>query len=270
VIQLAEVPLSQSTMEMLAAYQAHVNAAPSFAERVRLAKERFAATNVRSNVTFREVRQALGSMCSGARRCMYCEDSVADEVEHHRPKTLYPGLTFEWGNLLYACGTCNGPKGNKFAVIVDAQIREVVRRPDSDQSPPPVAPSAMIHPRSEDPLQFLFLDLAGETYRFVPHPEADRIGQDRARYTIDVLSLNKNDFLVAARADAFQSYSSRLWDYSHGRYADAPAQSRNRQRDAILRMHHPTVLREMIRQAQHLPTIEKILAASPEIATWIQ
>ena len=48
---------------------------------------------------------------------MYCEDSVGDEVEHHRPKNLYPDHTFLWDNYLYACGPCNGPKNNRFAVF---------------------------------------------------------------------------------------------------------------------------------------------------------
>ena len=34
-------------------------------------------------------------MCAGAKRCMYCEDSAADEVEHHLPKNLYPEFVFD-------------------------------------------------------------------------------------------------------------------------------------------------------------------------------
>jgi uncharacterized protein (TIGR02646 family) len=29
-------------------------------------------------------------------------------IEHFKPKALFPELTFEWDNLLLACGRCNG------------------------------------------------------------------------------------------------------------------------------------------------------------------
>ena len=48
---------------------------------------------------------------------MYCEDSVADEVEHFRPKDLYPDVVFAWRNYLYACGQCNGGKNNRFSIV---------------------------------------------------------------------------------------------------------------------------------------------------------
>ena len=70
-----------------------------------------------SNPTFRKVRESLTRMCSGAQRCVYCEDSVGDEVEHIEPKDLYPCLVFLWTNYVYACGRCNGGKSNKFAVV---------------------------------------------------------------------------------------------------------------------------------------------------------
>jgi hypothetical protein len=33
------------------------------------------------------------------------------EVEHYKPKSLYPESIFEWANLLPACRRCNGIKG---------------------------------------------------------------------------------------------------------------------------------------------------------------
>ena len=47
---------------------------------------------------------------------MYCGDSRATDVEHHRPKARYPHFTFEWTNLLWACGGCNRKKGSSIPI----------------------------------------------------------------------------------------------------------------------------------------------------------
>ena len=73
-------------------------------EQVKAAKTLFKSRNRKENRTFAAVRKELADLCSGSRRCMYCDDSVADEVEHFRPKDLYPEVVFAWMNYLYACG----------------------------------------------------------------------------------------------------------------------------------------------------------------------
>ena len=70
-------------------YQRQVDAAGSYEDRVASAKRSFFRKNRRSNATFRRVRESLTRMCSGAQRCVYCEDSVGDEVEHIQPQDLY-------------------------------------------------------------------------------------------------------------------------------------------------------------------------------------
>ncbi len=93
-IHLPDPGLDPDAAKRLGEYQKHVDAAPSYAGRVGRAKEFFSRRNTRSNPTFRMVRQSLTRMCSGAQRCVYCEDSVGDEVEHIQPKDLYPCLVF--------------------------------------------------------------------------------------------------------------------------------------------------------------------------------
>ena len=100
-IHLSDPGLDHEATEGLARYQREVNAAGSYAARVAKAKESFGARNRRSNRTFRSVRKALTVMCSGAQRCVYCEDSVGDEVEHIAPKDLYPCKVFMWANYVY-------------------------------------------------------------------------------------------------------------------------------------------------------------------------
>ena len=101
----------------LDSYQAHVDAGSTYEDRVKRAKAHFGAKNRSDDLVFKVVRGVLDAMCRGPRRCMYCEDAPADEVEHFKPKDLHPELAFAWSNYLYACGLCNGPKNNRFAVI---------------------------------------------------------------------------------------------------------------------------------------------------------
>jgi hypothetical protein len=50
-------------------------------------------------------------------KCAYCESRVTvvahGDIEHVTPKSIRPELTFEWGNLTFACQKCNGKKSNK-------------------------------------------------------------------------------------------------------------------------------------------------------------
>lgn len=116
-IRLPNVSLPLAVRAQLKSWQDIIDALPNYADKVSTAATQFGSRNRPDNPTFRQVRTALENMCSGARRCCYCEDSCADEVEHIKPKNLYPGATFVWSNYLYACGPCNGPKKNFFKVL---------------------------------------------------------------------------------------------------------------------------------------------------------
>src|SRR2546426_12783509 len=115
-VQIEPVELPAHAKQALQRYQAEVDAESGYERRVEIADAKFKTYNRKSNSAFEQIKDTLDAMCSGARRCMYCEDSAADEIEHHRPKNLYPELAFAWENYLYACGPCNGPKNNRFAV----------------------------------------------------------------------------------------------------------------------------------------------------------
>ena len=116
-IRLPSLLLPAEARQILRRYQREVDDKPTYADRVEAADRLFKSRNTLPNRTFRVVRLKLHEMCSGARRCCYCEDSCADEVEHVRPKSLYPEQVFVWENYLYSCGPCNGPKNNQYAVF---------------------------------------------------------------------------------------------------------------------------------------------------------
>lgn len=212
-IQLPAKNLSRETNALLSKYQADVDAKPGFAGRVELAARKFKQANRRRSVAFTEVKTVLNAMCMGARRCMYCEDSAADEVEHHHPKDFYPEYVFVWWNYLYACGPCNGTKNSRFALFKDEAVVELIRRRGEPSTPPFKGKAVLLHPRTENPLDYLMLDIAGGTFLFVPKTSAPSREFSRAEYTIRILRLNDRDYLPAARREAYESYKARVGAY---------------------------------------------------------
>ena len=51
---------------------------------------------------------------SSHEKCAFCECKPGEggniEIEHFKPKSIYPELTFEWDNFLPSCRKCNGSK----------------------------------------------------------------------------------------------------------------------------------------------------------------
>jgi uncharacterized protein (TIGR02646 family) len=189
VILVTDPGLDPKTAGRLNDHQQDVDAETTYAARVARAEDLYKQVGRSDRPPFREVHAVLRRMCSGNARCMYCEDAPADEVEHVWPKSLYPERTFRWENLLYACGSCNRPKSNRFRLFAPpgslaeheaARIRGTVAA-----SPPPGDP-LLLDPRREDPLEFLKLDLSGTFYFHPRAPEGTREHR-RAAYTVDLL-----------------------------------------------------------------------------------
>lgn len=93
--------------------------------------------NILNNYNNPDVKTALRTT-KGYAKCIYCESHITTgdpNVEHFKPKSIYPGLTFEWDNLYYACIKCNRPKDNY----------------DTGINP-------FINPAIEDPEEFLTFD----------------------------------------------------------------------------------------------------------------
>ena len=160
---------AQWTRELLEAIQQH---AP------RKAPYRFWSRYNRA-----DVKEALRAMSH--EKCVYCESRITHidygDIEHYRPKSLYPHLTFQWENLLLACGVCNGAeqKGSKFPLQ------------DEDESQP-----LLLNPCEDEPRDHLAFDGAWLVPR-TPRGEATR----------DILGLNR-DALFDQRRKLF-----RMVDY---------------------------------------------------------
>ena len=278
-LRIPERPLAESAYNILGGLQALVDGELDYPGKVKAAKKAWdtkTSTKAKADA-FQTVRQTLASMCVGPVRCAYCEDSLADEVEHIRPKSFFPEYVFVWENYLLACGPCNGPKGNRYGVLNGGLVNEFVRTLKSAVEPPPAGPSALINPRNEDPLEFLELDLGGTTsdgvelpgtFEFLPSDSVTLEAQARAVFTIEVLGLNR-EVIRVARENAFGGFRARLREYAREKARGVSPAHLGHMRDDLLSTPHLTVFAEMRRKQAYLPAIRALFALAPEAQTWL-
>lgn len=276
-IQLARnIQPPKKIIDKLKKYQDEIDVLGTFELRNEKAKDLFPKRNKIGNVVFDEIKVKLTEMCSGARRCVYCEDSVADEVEHIHPKDLYPNFCFHWDNYVYACGNCNGPKNNKFAIFRhdNGRFHEVNPPRGTKATEPPAGSDALINPRIEDPLDFCMLDLSS-TFKFVVIKSPGTEEAHKADYTFNkVLRLNEREFLRKARENAYTNYKSRLGYYSSEKFKGSAQSKLDELIENLKQEAHPTVWKEM--QRQHTKGIlinidkdlDELFVKSPEALNW--
>lgn len=127
-------------------------------------------TNARQTNWFAPVEETLKAWSGPGSRCMYCSGSESAEVEHFRPKSVFPELALTWDNMLWVCGVCNRAKGDRFP-------------PDTEPGGP------VINPGAECVWDFFFIDEFGY---LTPLWRDDVNGLDqRASCTEVILKLNR-------------------------------------------------------------------------------
>lgn len=274
-IQLPNVIISQTVLDKLKEYQSEIDKETDFVKKAEMAKSLFSSKNVIGDVTFDEVKIALDGMCSGARRCVYCEDSLGCEVEHIRPKSLYPELCFNWQNYVYACGLCNKRKSSKFAVF-DGETHRVLKISKTKLSHKTKGESVMINPRQENSMEYCKLDLENKACRFVIIENLGKREKAKAEYTFFTM-LNLNDVpyekIRQAREIAYSNYFNRLFIYT--KFKNELSQER---KEVIIqelkKEQHPTVWKEMQRYYREnwLKPIDEelheLFEESPEALNW--
>jgi uncharacterized protein (TIGR02646 family) len=135
-----------------------------------------------------EVRNTLRRMCSGNERCMYCEDSAGTDIDHFRPRSVEPLLTFTSSNYLLACSACNSNfKRHEF--------------PCSASGDP-----YLIDPTAEDPTVLLTFSPSTGRYEAIP----DSI---KGVESLRVFGINR-PMLEAARRDAWQLFQVAIAAYN--------------------------------------------------------
>jgi uncharacterized protein (TIGR02646 family) len=244
-IKLIDQSISQATLDYLAGRQSPINAIGLYSERIAEAKGRWGNFN---NAAFREVKEKLIAMCPSTQRCVYCEDSYADEIEHFRPKDLYPDLTFVWENYLLACGRCNGTSKRHHFAIFDAtgQFQDITRPAKVvNIFEPPSGENVLINPRYENPLDFLKLDLLSD-FEIQIRPRLNERDARRANYTIELLQLNTRAELPQWRKAAFESFMDWLRVFaSHTSVGNDERLVQHK--EALARKNHIMVWEEMRR-----------------------
>lgn len=277
-LALPNLPISPATQATLAELQGYVDGGGSFGERVELAKawwKRKAGRRAHATA-FDEVKSVLSQMAYGSVRCAYCEDSAADEIEHIAAKTVVPSRAFDWSNYCYACGPCNGPKGNQHATV-DAMGVLTVVDPET-LTAEPAGQSALINPRVDDYKTYLELDIGGvtpagtqitATLEFLVRLNLNPVQRTRGEWTLEVLRPNR-EVVRKARETALQAYRASLLEYTEEKRLGAPEAVLHQLRDGILAMPHPSVLNELILQAATQPKVQRAMAIAPEIAGWLR
>lgn len=126
------------------------------------------------------------------RRCCYCSIELHSnhktfDLEHVLSQINYPGFMFELLNLAAACTTCNGSKGKKHVLAIDAAEEQPIQLPIASED------YAILHPHFDNWQDHLTFD------KFSRIIEKD--GSQKGRQTIKVCGIEK---LNAARiADRF-------------------------------------------------------------------
>lgn len=266
-IRATGAPLDDATIKQLKAWQQGVDDAGDYAARVRAAEQEF--TRRRPQSGFRPVIDALIAMCTGRRRCMYCEDSCAEQVEHHHPKAYYPELVFAWSNFLFACSGCNGRKSSTFPLFSPAAptVVEFSHKGDDERSPPPAGTSVLLDPRQDDPQNFFRLDLRG-TFKLNIVPTPGSHEHLRAERTLRVLKLNHRDELLKHRRDIYESQLSHLHRAASARQDPARSTEVERIKLAVQGLSCGVVWREMKRQREVHPELVRAFGAIPEALDW--
>ncbi len=273
-IRLPAVTLSETTLFTLSELQHDVNSQVSYVQQVARGKILFEQKS--SSAAFRPVREALRKLCTGARRCCYCEDSQATDIEHIWPKDFYPELVFSWENYLYGCARCNRPKSNRCEVYSDETRLNVPSFVKQHKVHPPAGNALLINPRVEDPFEFMMLDLR-DTFFFIPIAPPNTKQWERADHTIELLKLNEEDVLPAAREEAYENYIARLEKYIDQKSKSKPPEVLHRLVHSITKMRHPTVWHEMKRQTHvgfrepippNIRYMKELFLAAPEALEW--
>ena len=264
-LRLRDPGIDPATAQALAGFQAQVDAAGNYADRVAAAQALFKSRNTERNAVFRVVRRQLRQMCASPDRCGWCEDSEAGEIDHIKPKALFPEYTFVWENYVGACAVCNRRKGDRFAILGPNGPVDITRRRDEAVVQPPLGPPALIDPRVEDPLTLLELE-ARRTFLLQPRYGLPPQGGDRAICTAALLSLNR-EALVSARRHVFADNRELLANYRDRRESGSDTASLERLKVVLLQRPHPTVWREMQRQHE-LPSLVSLFRDIPEALGW--
>lgn len=254
-IKLPHLDLDAAHLDALATFQAQYDALSAGDARETFWKNKRRALPMKPHVI-----DALRTMIAPRNRCMYCEDNEVHHVEHFWPRSKYPEVVFAWLNYLYSCGICNGPKNSHFATI-SATVTVI---PVLDvTSPHRCGRPAFINPRYENPMDFLILDIRGDTFRFAEKEGIEPADRARALWTLQHLPINRDGLPDQRRLD-YETYIGDIEKYLRYKQQGEVLEA-NHYGWRILRHRHITVFREMQRQWRKIDRLKPLFEQAPEL-----
>lgn len=291
-LRLNSENLSQESTDYLSSKQSEIDILPTIKEKAEKAIELWGSKSASS---FKKIKGILLKMCVGIEICVYCENAEATDIEHIYPKKIYPDKAFKWENYVLACGKCNSHhKSDKFKIfnpknsttVEDVTPRRgTYRQPANDDA-------LFINQRQHDPMDFLELDIINWTLYFTEKsPEGTR-EYEMAKFTKDLLGLNKRANLPEARKMAVIFFLNRLNKYVGAKksnnfqelktaveddinsidetksFTSEKARMLESIKTDIIKSAHPTVWKELIRQRNKLPKTNRLLNDAPEAINW--
>jgi uncharacterized protein (TIGR02646 family) len=205
-IKIGDKELSVNSIKILKNLQSKIDGEDTFAKRADKAQSLWNSKGgTDGKKAFEEVKEVLTSMCVYVEVCNYCEQSEANDIEHIAPKSFFPDLTFIWKNYLLACKQCNSGLKLDQCFVMDTNGNRVEAARGEE---PPFKQIAFINPRTEDPNDFMYLNM--ETFKFDVFPWLTNHQKSKAESTIQILQLNDRATLVKARESAKGHYYDKL------------------------------------------------------------
>lgn len=142
----------------------------------------------RNQACYDAIRRQLVAMTQD--HCAFCDGRIGTEsretVEHFRPKSVFPGLAYEWTNLFPCCDVCQSNKREQFDALL--------LKPDE--------------------LTYLFEDYFVANFltgALEPRPDAPEEARRRAEVTINLYGLN----LPARKVARLREMNSYLLNIEH-------------------------------------------------------
>lgn len=214
--RIQRLAIESASEKALAKLQASVDGSANPKTAAETSWKRKTSTAPRKKA-FLDVRAKLKKMSTGLQRCMYCEDSEGTDIDHFRPRSLFPQFTFQWVNYLHACSHCNSnEKRAQFPIAKKGPL--------------------LLDPTSDDP--YVHLQFVWQTGRFVGQtPRGDK--------TVEVFGLNRREVLERGRRNTWIKLESLLETYR----TSVDAGQRSRIVEVVRELPFQAVVQHFLRDA---------------------